>query len=69
MQNELIRATAKQSGVKLWEIAEYCGVTDSTFSRKMRRELPKEAQDVILKAIQQIADRRGGTNNAPNANN
>ena len=55
MANAQIRTAAKEAGVKLWEVAEYCGVTDSTFSRQMRRELPEDKQRQILKAIEQIS--------------
>lgn len=36
-----IRAKAKGAGVKLWEIADKLGITDSHFSRKLRHELPQ----------------------------
>lgn len=55
MKNVQIRTAAKNAGVKLWEIADYCGVTDSTFSRQLRKEFPKEKQQFILNAIAQIA--------------
>lgn len=58
MANMEIREAAKRAGVKLWEVAEYCGVVDSTFSRHMRRELPSEKRQDIMKAIQEIAARR-----------
>ncbi len=58
MANVEIREAAKRSGVKLWEVAEYLGVVDSTFSRHLRRELPNEKQQDILKAIQEIAAQR-----------
>ena len=58
MANLEIRESAKRSGVKLWEVAEYLGVVYSTFSRHLRRELPNEKQQDILKAIQEIAAQR-----------
>ena len=42
MANEAIREKAKESGVRLWEVAEKIGVADSTFCRQMRRELKHE---------------------------
>ena len=48
MNNREIRKQAKNKGVRLWEIAEMLGITDSTFSKKLRRELPQEEQDIIL---------------------
>lgn len=42
MANEVVRAAAKRAGVRLWEVADYCGMADTTLSRQMRKELPKE---------------------------
>ena len=58
MKNLDIRQKAKCSGVKLWEIAEGIGITDSNFSRKLRRELPKEERERILRLIDAIAAER-----------
>lgn len=58
MNNLDIRQKAKCSGVKLWEIAEGIGITDSNFSRKLRRELPKEERERILRLIDEIAAER-----------
>ena len=59
MANETIRAAAKRAGVKLWEVADYCGMADTTLSKQMRKELPKEKQQNFLGAIKAIAERRG----------
>lgn len=58
MKNERIRAAAKETGVRLWEIAERVGITDSNFSRKLRRELPDTEQDRLLAIIDAIAAER-----------
>lgn len=58
MYNLEIREAAKTSGVMLWEIAEKYGVSDSNFSRKMRRELPQEEKAKILSIIQDIAEKK-----------
>ena len=55
MANEAIREKAKKSGVRLWEVAEKIGVADSTFCRQMRRELPEARQQLILRAIDELA--------------
>lgn len=59
MQNKKIRQEAESKGVYLWEIAERLGVTDSTFSRKLRRELPEEEQTAIIQIIKEISIMRG----------
>lgn len=35
--NTEIREAANQAGVFLWQIADRLGITDSNFSRKLRR--------------------------------
>lgn len=58
MENIEIRNEAAKNGLRLWEVAEALGITDSTFSRKLRRELPSEQRDHILRMIGKIAERR-----------
>lgn len=60
MANEAVRLAAKRAGVKLWEVADYCGMADTTLSRQMRKELPEEKQHNLLGAIKAIAAQRGG---------
>ena len=55
MANEAIRQAAKGAGLKLWEVAEIVGVTDSTFSKMLRRELTEERQQAILAEIKHLA--------------
>ena len=52
--NKDIREAAASAGVFLWQVAEAIGVTDGTFSRKLRRELPDD-KAVILQIIQQLS--------------
>lgn len=60
VENMEIRREAAKNDLKLWEIAEACGMTDSTFSRKLRRKLPSEQRNHILKVIAELAERKGG---------
>lgn len=55
MCNQEIREKAKENGVLLWQIAEVYGVNDSNFSRKLRKELPKEEKEKIMGIIEQLA--------------
>lgn len=55
MRNAEIRNAAKTAGVFLWEIAERFGVSDCNFSRKLRKELPKEEKEKIMGIIEQLA--------------
>ena len=54
MKNMDIRLAAASSGVKLWQIADALGMTDGNFSRKLRKELPKEEKQMILEIIERI---------------
>ena len=58
MENNEIRNEAAKNGIRLWEVAEALDITDSTFSRKLRRELPSEQRDHILRMIGKIAERK-----------
>lgn len=58
--NEHIKSHAKDRGVKLWEVAYRYGITDATFSRKLRRELSTEEQKKILKIIDELAKEKEG---------
>ena len=58
MANELVKATAKEAGVFLWEIAERLNISDSHFSRKLRREFSESEREAVLAAIEQIKSNR-----------
>lgn len=49
--NETIRTAARQSRVPLWKVAAALHVSEATFTRMMRRELPKDKQEQILSII------------------
>ncbi|MGN0491457.1 hypothetical protein [Ruminococcus sp.] len=38
--NTEVRTTAKEKGVRLWEIAEHLKISDPTITRKLSKELP-----------------------------
>lgn len=62
MNNLDIREMAEKSNVKLWRIADYLGITDGNFSRKLRKELPEAEKQKILTAIDELA-RENNNNN------
>jgi hypothetical protein len=41
--NKEIQITARDAGVRLWQVAERIGMNDGNFSRKLRRELPDQS--------------------------
>lgn len=55
MKNQEIRMAAAHSGVKLWQVAEKLGITDSTLSRKLRKEFAPETKERVLSIIQELA--------------
>ena len=52
--NQAIRQTAAAKGVKLWQIADKLGYTDSYFSRLLRKELPEDKQAQIMQIIAEL---------------
>lgn len=55
MKNQEIRTLAKESSVRLWQVAEALGVADTTFCRKLRKELPPDEKEKILSIIAELA--------------
>lgn len=53
-RNMDIRTMAKNSGVFLWEIAEWLEVSEQTFIRKLRKELSDEDKLKVFDAIGKI---------------
>ena len=53
--NEDIRAAAKASGVRLWQVAERLGIRDNNLSRKLRHELPDSEKIQVLQIIAELA--------------
>jgi hypothetical protein len=56
MANTEIRREAAGNGVRLWQIADRLGYTDSYFSRKLRHELPQEEKAKIRAIISQLKE-------------
>ena len=45
--------------MKLWQIAEALGIADCTFSRKLRKELPREEKEKIFSIIERLSQEVG----------
>jgi predicted transcriptional regulator len=50
--NKEIRVAAYINGLNQYEVAELIGMNESAFSRKLRKELPKEEKQRIIDAIE-----------------
>lgn len=51
MKNKDIRTAMNHSKVKQWEVADQLGISEFTYSRWLRKELPDEKKKMILQAI------------------
>lgn len=58
MKNLEIRTAYMQAGVKQWQLAEALGLSETHFSRKLRKELPQEEKEKILETIDRLAQEK-----------
>ena len=63
MRNLDVRNMISDSSLKYWEIAEKLGVTDSTFSRKLRKEFSEKEKDKIIEIINELSLEKSIENN------
>lgn len=59
--NSEVREAAKNKGVFLYEIADRLKMTDSYFSRKLRKELSPTEKTQILAIVDSIAASKAAT--------
>lgn len=59
MNNQDIRRAAAKANVKLWQVADALGKTDSNFSRMLRKELPAHKKSEIFSIIRELAEQGG----------
>lgn len=55
MANEDIRKEIKSAGVRHWQVADAIGISDTTFTRWLRKELPDDKKVAVLSAIRKIS--------------
>ena len=55
--NDEIRSAAQIANIKFWKIAEKLNLNDGNFSRKLRKELPPEEKQRILKIIDELKEK------------
>ena len=58
MCNTEVRNAAKDSGIRLWQVADEIGMNESVLSRKLRKELPDAEKAQLLDAIRRLARRK-----------
>lgn len=54
MPNDWLRELAKINDIKLWQIAEKIGISDTTFSKMLRKELSNDKKNLIINIINEI---------------
>ncbi len=55
-----VREQAKKAGVYLWQIAAAIGVSEPTFNRRMRVEMPENEKERVKQVINHIAAETNG---------
>lgn len=60
MKNVEIRSAYMQAGIKQWQLAEVLGISETHFSRKLRKELSQEEKEKILETIQRLVQKKQG---------
>ncbi|MBQ8133134.1 MAG: hypothetical protein IJ192_01795 [Clostridia bacterium] len=55
MANAEIRIKLAETGVKQYEVADCMGIADTSFSRKLRKELPEAEKLRILSIIDKLS--------------
>ena len=58
MANYCIRERAKNHDIKLWELADKLGISDTTLSKMLRKELPHDKKDKVLLALKEMIEER-----------
>ena len=58
MHNKEVRNYAKSKKVYLYQIAELLNVSESTFIKRLRKELDKETKESLFKIIDMIVKER-----------
>lgn len=59
MPNENVREALDRYGVRLYELADLYGVSETTINRWIRHEMPHRRQNEIIKRIEDYAKSKG----------
>ena len=62
LANTDIRTTAKENGVRFWEIAKHLKISEPTMTRKLRKELPDSEKQEIFKIIDELSAKKQASN-------
>mgnify|MGYP005858269895 FL=1 len=54
-----VKLKAQQNDIRLYQIAQYCGISESCFNAHMRKPLSDAERQQFLEAIDAIANSKG----------
>ncbi len=57
--NSIIRDALEAADIKYWELASQIGISPSTLTVWLRRELPQERKQTIMRAITELTEQKG----------
>lgn len=58
MKNKDLRDAFRIANVKQWEVAEAIGISEMTFVKWLRKELPEEKKTLVREAIKKVIESR-----------
>ncbi|QNU66551.1 hypothetical protein EHE19_017115 [Ruminiclostridium herbifermentans] len=58
MKNKDLRDAFRIENVKQWEVAEAIGISEMTFVKWLRKELPEEKKALVREAIKKVIESR-----------
>ena len=58
MHNKDLRDEFRIANVRQWEVAEAIGISEMTFVKWLRRELPEEKKKLVREAIRKVMNGR-----------
>jgi hypothetical protein len=61
MRNQDIHELFNKSGVKKWLAAEELGIADTTFSKRLRRELSQTEREEIISIIEKLKNKESNS--------
>ena len=58
LANADLRYAAKENGIRLWQVADVAGISETTMTRRLRRELPEAEKQKLLNIIERLSASR-----------
>ena len=58
MANQEIRQELRKANVRQWEVADSLGISEFTFTRWLRKELPTDRKNAVLSSIHHLATQK-----------